>query len=104
MDRKTQIFEYLKKIRPDDVDILSPLISEMVFLEERIEDLKKFPFIEEHPSGNGKTRSTDAYKQYKELLQQYNNVVKTIVVKTGIDGDEEESPLRAYMKARNEVR
>ena len=104
MDRKTQIFEYLKKIRPDDVCVLSPLISEMVFLEEKIEELKKFPFIEEHPSGNGKTRSTDAYKQYKELLQQYNNVVKTVVVKTGMDGEDEESPLRAYMKTRVEKR
>lgn len=100
MDRETQIIEYLKKIRPDDVCVLSPLISEMVFLEEKIENLKKFPFIEEHPSGNGKTRSTDAYKQYKELLQQYNNIVKTIVVKTGMDGEDEESPLRAYMKQR----
>ena len=102
MDRKQQIIEYLKKIRPDDVDILSPLISEMVFLEEKLESLKKFPMIEEHPSGNGKTRSTDAFKQYKEFLQQYNNVVKTIIIKTGVDGEDEESPLRAYMKTRIE--
>lgn len=102
MDRKTQILEYVKKIRPDDVELLSPLINDVVFLEDRLKELRNFPFIETHPSNIEKHRATPASKMYKELLQQYNNAIKTIVIKTGVDDGDEESPLRAYMKMKAE--
>ena len=102
MDRKTEILEYVKKIRPDDEKMLSPLINDVVFLEDRLEELRKFPFIETHPSNKEKHRATPASKMYKELLQQYNNAIKTIVVKTGVEDGDEESPLRAYMRMKAE--
>lgn len=100
MERKTQIIEYLKKIRPDDQNVLLPLVDDVVFLEERLDELRKLPFIEFHPTDKEKHRVTPASKMYKELLQQYNNAIKTIVIKTGVDDGDEESPLRLYMKQK----
>ena len=102
MQRKTQIIEYIKKIRPDDQEVLLPLVEVVVFLENQLEKLRELPFIETHPSNKEKHRATPASKMYKELLQQYNNAIKTIVVKTSVDDGDEESPLRAYMKMRSE--
>lgn len=104
MNRKTQIIDYIKKIRPDDVKILTPLVDEVVYLEEQLEKLREIPLIEYHPEDKTRHRTTPGAKLYKELLQQYNNAIKTIVVKTGTDGEDEESPLRAYMKKRIEIR
>lgn len=100
MDRKTQIIEYIKKIRPDDQDVLLPLVDDVVFLEKQLEELRKLPFIEFHPMDRLKHRGTPASKMYKELLQQYNNAIKTIVIKTSVEDGDEESPLRTYMKQK----
>ena len=104
MDRKTEILEYIKKIRPDDIEILAPIVDDMVFLENQLDSLRAMPFIEVKVGNPTKQRATPAAKMYKELLQQYNNAIKTVVVKTGNDESDEESPLRQYMKARLELR
>lgn len=104
MERKTQIIDYIKKIRPDDQEVLLPLVEDVVFLEERLDELRKLPFIEYHPTNKEKHRATPASKMYKELLQQYNNAIKTIVIKTNVDDGDEESPLRKYMKSKVEIR
>lgn len=93
MDRK----EELLKIIDDDVTLI-PLIDEVVFLEGRLEELKKLPFIKVHPKDSTKQKATPAQKQYKELLQQYVNIIRVLTRATGTDESDEESPLRKWVK------
>lgn len=97
MSRKEELIECICKT--DEIKItMLPVIDEMVFLEERIDDLKKLPFIQVHPTDSTKQRSTPAAKQYKELLQQYTNILKIVTHQVGSDSPDEESPLRKWVK------
>lgn len=94
MDRR----EELLKVIDNDVT-LTPLIDEMIFLEAQITEVKKLPFIKVHPKDPMKQKTTPAAKQYKELLQQYTNIVRMLMKATDTDADNEESPLRKWMNA-----
>lgn len=96
--------EELIAIIPDDsIDLVTDVIDEIIFLEEKLVELKKLPFIQVNPKNNMQQRSTPAAKQYKEFLQQYINCVKVVegVIyrdKRLDSGDEEDSPLRKWFK------
>lgn len=93
MSRKEEL---LKVIEHDPA--LVPLIDEVVFLEERLEELKKLPFIKVNPKNKTQQKSTPAQKQYKELLQQYVNIIRVLLRATGTDESDEDSPLRKWVK------
>lgn len=93
MDRKEEL---LKVIEHDPA--LVPLIDEVIFLEGQLEELKKLPFIKIHPKDPTKQKATIAQKQYKELLQQYVNIIRVLIRATGTDENDEESPLRKWVK------
>lgn len=97
MDRKEELIKYICKTDDDKITML-PIIEEMVFLEGRLDDLRKLPFIQIHPNDMSKQRSTPAAKQYKELLQQYTNILKIVTKQTGTDSADEESPLRKWVR------
>lgn len=101
MDRYSEI---MQAVCQDDADrtIYGPLARKCVLLEERMEYLESLPFIVVHPTDPTKQRATPAHKQYKELLQQYANVIRILGRVTGVDAQGEESPLRAWAKARAE--
>ena len=94
--------EELVKLVPDEsLELVSDVLDEIIFLEDKLEELKKLPFIQVHPQDVTKQRSTPAAKQYKEFLQQYINCVKVIEAviyrDKRLEGDEaEESPLRKW--------
>lgn len=75
-----------------------PIIEQMVFLEERLDYLKTLPFIQVHPKDPMKQRGTPAQKQYKELLQQYTNILKVVTKQSGSDASDDESPLRRWVR------
>lgn len=101
MDRYEQIME---AVCQDDADrvIYSNLARKCVLLEEKMEYLESLPHIVVHPSDPAKQKTTPAFKQYKELLQQYGNVIRILGRVSGVDTQGEESPLRAWAKARAE--
>lgn len=97
--RKEELLQVFDQM-DDQKGIIAPLIDDVVFLEDQLQDLRKLPFIRVNPSDPSQQKATPAAKQYKELLQQYNNCIKIL---TGIlrkDAAEEESPLRAFLNAR----
>ena len=89
-DRRQELINYCCKSDEDRI-VFVPLIEEAIFLEKRLEDLKKLPFIKINPKN-------PAQKQYKELLQQYTNVIKVLTRATGQDEGDEESPLRKWVR------
>ena len=101
MNRKDELLKIFSQIE-DTKGIIMPLIDDVVFLEEQLQELRKLPFIRVNPRDQAQQKATPAAKQYKELLQQYNNCIKIL---TGIlrkDAPEEESPLRQFIESRKQ--
>ena len=93
--------EIIALVPEESLELVTSVIDDVVFLEERLEELKKLPFIEINPKNPMKQRSTPASKLYKEFLQQYVNCIKmieyVIYKEKRLEGDEvEESPLRKW--------
>lgn len=101
MNRKEQLMKIFDQI-DDAKSIVTPLIDDVVFLEEQLQDLRKLPFIRVSKQDPSLQKATPAAKQYKELLQQYNNCIKILTSVLRKDSGEEESPLRAFLNARKE--
>ena len=100
MSRKNEL---LALISEDAKELVGSVIDEIVFLEDRLTELKKLPFIQVHPQDPSKQRNTPASKMYKEFLQQYINCIKmieyVIYKDKRLEGDEvEDSPLRKWFK------
>lgn len=97
-------YDELMSIVPEDsVELVKSVVEDVVFLEERLEELKQLPFIEINPKNSVKQRSTPAAKLYKEFLQQYINCIKmieSIIYRDKrLESDEaEESPLRKWFR------
>lgn len=81
-------------------DIITPLIDDVVFLEDKLVELRQLPFIRVNPDNTSMQKSTPAAKMYKEFLQQYNNCIKILCSVLTKNGGEEDSPLRAFLKNR----
>lgn len=95
--------ELIALIPEDSVELVNDIIDQVIFLEDKMSELKKLPFIQVHPSDPNVQRNTPASKMYKEFLQQYINCIKVIegiiYRDKRLESDEvEESPLRKWFK------
>lgn len=96
MERKAQLMKLLEN-NPNK-DTLGFLVDDIVFLENKLNALKQLPFIRVHPDNPERQKSTSACKQYKELLQQYNNCLKILLHATNSTDEQADSPLRIWVK------
>ncbi len=71
------------------------LLEEKAFLETQLEELRKLPFIKVNPKNPVQQKTTPAGKQYKELLQQYINLIKALEKLS--ENENEISPLREWL-------
>lgn len=101
MDRKQEILEYICG-KGADARLLETAVEEFVYMEEELTKLRGLPFIRINPKNPNQQKATPAARLYKEILQQYINVLKILQRAVGDSPDEEESPLRAWAKARME--
>ena len=92
--------ELLKLVNDSNESIVTPLIEKMLFLENQLEQLEKLPMIKVHPDMPEMQKATPAAKLYKEFLQQYTNIVKVVSHATGNENDDEDSPLRKWVRSR----
>lgn len=77
------------------------LVEDIDFLEQRLQELRRLPFLRIDPKNPERQKPTPAARQYKELLQQYNNSLKLFCKLCGdLKEEEAESPLRAWLKER----
>lgn len=67
--------------------------SHIDFLENRLRELKALPFIRTNPKDESQQKATPASRQYKELLQQYINLVKAYKFFTDKGDSKQESDL-----------
>lgn len=99
MTRREQLKKIFENV-DDSKGLIEPMIDDVIFLEVKLDELRRLPFIKVHPNYPDIQKPTPAAKQYKELLQQYNNCIKILISIVRKDAPEEESPLRAFISAR----
>lgn len=78
MERKEELLEIFKGVEENQLRLITPLIDEIVFLEDMMHQLKKLPFIRVHPKNPQKQETTPAAKQYKEMNQSYMNAIRIL--------------------------
>lgn len=88
---------------PDIQEVLRPTIEEMAFLETRLHALRELPFIRVNPNDPTRQKVTPAARQYKELLQQYNNCVKMVTVALQRMPQGDSSPLAEFLERAHEL-
>lgn len=104
MGRKEELLKLICKNGADNDIKATQLIDEIIFIEEQLVYLKTLPFININPKNPMQQKTTPAAKQYKELLQQYNNSLRLLFRLSGELGEsEEESPLRQWLRSRKEL-
>lgn len=105
MNRKEELLQIVCKNGSKNDIKARQLVDEIIFVEEQLVYLKTLPFININPKNPMQQKTTPAAKQYKELLQQYNNSLRLLLRMSGDIGEsEEESPLRQWAKSRKELR
>ena len=97
MERSAELKNLCKDLDEAAKAAMFQLIDEVVFIENQLRELRKYPFISVNPKNPAQQKPTPAAKQYKELLQQYNNCIKIFLSVTNKENDGETSPLREYL-------
>lgn len=90
MDRLEKLKKIFENVEEEKKTLISYAIEELVYLENRLKALKKYPFIL-YNKYTGETKTTAAAKQFKELEQSYLNCLKVLsnVLKNS-NGEEED--------------
>ena len=92
--------ELMKVLNDANNSVVSPLIDEILYLEDQLNYLRDLPKIRVNPADNSQQKTTPAAKLYKEYLQQYLNAIKLLSGVTKTDVDTEESPLRKWVNQK----
>ncbi|MCQ2059783.1 MAG: hypothetical protein MJY71_08170 [Bacteroidaceae bacterium] len=99
MDRREELIKIFDNADAGKRTIVLPLIDDVVYMESRLVELRKLPFIMVKPDDPTKQKPTPASKLYKETLQQYNNSIKLLCsLLSNSSSSDEVSPLREYMR------
>lgn len=102
MDKKKRLKELNDFVGNDKVIFLRNLIDDIVYMEERLEELKKLPFIKVNPKNKEQQKKTESSKLYLSLMAQYTQDIKALSYLAGKSGEEDEiSPLRLYIQNLN---
>lgn len=85
--------------------VAGPLVEDLLYLDDRIAELKKLPFIRVHPTNKAMQKPTEAAKQCKELIALRCTIARTLagMVQAGDGngtaglGEEDRKRIRAAM-------
>ena len=91
LDRKTELIKIVCK--DGNESLLLPLVEQTILIEKQLDEISKLPFFKVNPCNCMQQKTLPAFKMYKELLQQYTNVIKTLCTSIGQNENVEESPL-----------
>ena len=87
--RKKQLKDCFSSVDESERRLIDKLIDEVCYLEDRMDEVRKMPFIQVHPTNKFKQRKTEAAKLYKELSQSYMNAIRILISSLRkVEGDE----------------
>lgn len=78
MDRLSRLIDIFENVDEDKAAVISPLLPQVVFLEQRLDELMLLPHLRIHPRNPARQEITAAGKQYKEIMQAYLNAIKVL--------------------------
>ena len=78
MTRRDQLEEIFKNVDEGQKQLVDRLLDEVVFLEEKMVELRKLPFVNVHPTNPALQKTTPAAKLYKECSQSYMNAIRIL--------------------------
>ena len=97
MTRRENLDEIFKDIEDNKKQLINPLLDNIAFLEDRMEELKKLPFIQVNPKNPTQQRTTKAAKLYNS--QSYMNAIRMLY--SMINGHEiEDDPVQKFLEER----
>jgi hypothetical protein len=76
--RRKELDKIFADVDPNEKLLLNGLLDEVVYLEDKMMQLKQMPFIIVHPKDKARMKSTAAAKQYKECSQSYMNAIRIL--------------------------
>ncbi len=79
VNRKNQIYSLFEHIDEDEKELIGPLIEQVLFLEQRMSELQKLPFLKINPENPMMQKVTPAAKLYKECMQSYMNAIRILL-------------------------
>lgn len=79
MDRLEELMAIVSTLDEDRAAVVRPLLGDIVFMERRLSDLKKLPFLHIHPERPELQKPTPAARQYRETMQAYTTALKVIL-------------------------
>ena len=79
MSRLEELTAIAEKLDADKRTAVEPLLIDIVFMENRLAELRKLPHIRIHPRNPERQQITAAGKQYKETMQSYLNALKVVL-------------------------
>ena len=78
MSRREELDDIFRDVDDSEKRLVDRLLDEVVYLEERMTELKALPFIAVHPKKPQIQKSTPAARQYKECSQSYMNAIRIL--------------------------
>ena len=78
MNRLETLETIFENVDESKREVIMPLLPEVVFMEERLSELRTMEHIRVHPKNPLRQEITAAGKQYKETMQAYLNAIKVL--------------------------
>ena len=103
MDRLSELQAIFEKVDEDKAAIIKPLLPQVVFLENRLNELRELPHIRLHPKNPARQEITAAGKQYKEFMQSYLNAVKVLQATLSRYSVEEQDAFDLWLEEQNNM-
>lgn len=101
MERQEKLHKLIDEL-DESVQLLAhPLVDRLIYIENKLLDLEKLPFIKVHPNDPTKQKETPARKMYIPLLQQYNLIIKNVCNLMGVNTEQDDNKtaeLKKYLK------
>lgn len=98
MERAEKLHKIVDELDESVQIFAHSLVDRMLYLEKRLFELEKLPFIKVHPNDPTKQKELPARKQYVPLLQQYNLVIKNICNLIGVQTEQEDTKISEFKK------
>lgn len=78
MSRREELDEVFRGVSDEMKQLVDPLLDEVVYLEQRMSELKKLPPVVYNPKNPAQQKATPAAKLYKECSQSYMNAIRIL--------------------------
>ncbi len=79
MTRREELDKIFQDVDENEKQLVNKLLDEVVYLENKMTELKTYPFINVHPKNPALQKTTSAAKLYKECSQSYMNAMRILI-------------------------